>query len=124
MQGVKNYVQKYNETHYRQINMRVSEDIAVKFDELKPKFGSAPKLLLAGLNAIIDLDRAKNALKNLSDSGFSVIKEKDEEIADLNKKLIDLTEENNNLKKQIGELKSRSFFDYLFNGLKSEGSEK
>ncbi len=113
MQAKKNYVQKYNETHYRQINMRVSEEIAVKFDELKPKFGSAPKLLLAGLNALEENEKLREANEGMYKRGAEILEE-----------LKAKRQEVLNLKQEIEELKKRSFFDYFFSGLQSGGGEK
>lgn len=59
----KNYKQKYNEEHYRQVNMRVSTELADKFNRKKESYGSAPKLLEASLAALEEVESLKFQLE-------------------------------------------------------------
>lgn len=55
----KSYKQKYNEEHYKQLNMRVPAELFERFNLKKENYGSAPKLLAAGLDAIDEVHNLK-----------------------------------------------------------------
>ncbi len=113
MSNVQDYINNYNKEHYKTINTKVSPELFAKINDFKQINNlSTPKFLEFGLNAMIsyeilmaDYERAKKALKNLSDSGWKVIGEKNKEITDLKEKIDGLIKERDNLKKQIDELK-------------------
>ena len=132
MSNVQDYINNYNKEHYKTINTKVSPELFAQIDDFRKKNNlSIPKFLELSLNVIANYEmldanyeRAKKALKNLSDNGWEVIGEKEKEIVNLKEERDNLKEENANLKEQIQKLKSRNIFDYLFSGLQSGGGEK
>lgn len=132
MQGKKNYIQKYNETHYRQINMRVSEEIAIKFDELKPQYGSAPKLLSAGLVALENKNNCEIELEKLREENQK-LKNRNEFLEKNNTSNYhrysdsdyeDLEMMNKRLKKRLSEFEDKSIFSFIFYRLQTWWEDK
>lgn len=113
MGNVQDYIKNYNKEHYKTINAKVSPELFAKIDDFKKKNNlSIPKLLSAGLNALEENEKLREANEGMYKRGAEILEElkvKRQEVL--------------NLKQEIEELKKRSFFDYLFTGLKSEGAK-
>ncbi len=66
MNGIDNkakYIQSYNKEHYKQINIKISLELLERLSNLKTVYGSAPKVLEAGIDALEEIAKIKSELE-------------------------------------------------------------
>lgn len=103
----KSYKQKYNEEHYRQVNMRVPTELFERFNLKKVNYGSAPKLLEAGLDAIEETNHLNQQIENLS-----------RKIEDFKKKpIIPKNTKEKSILEYVIEYREPLFFGFMLGGL-------
>lgn len=96
MGNVEKYIQNYNKEHYKKIYMQIPKEFEKEIVKLKEKYGSYPKLLFEGINAINELQKLKNEISDFKkQSPISAINW-EEKYNDLQQEFEDYKNENEN----------------------------
>ena len=75
MGNVEQYIQNYNKEHYKKIYMQIPIENEEEIIKLKEKYGSYPKLLFEGINAIEQNEILKNQIFDLEEKVEKIKKE-------------------------------------------------